>query len=213
MAKKAFDVVARNSLRGITDILSERFKGNAEVRAGHSSVQLELLELRGATQRFVVQVMKLRDELELKVDVLSLPVDICVQHALQGNSALQGALNVALKVLQDIEDYEAGLRQQEIDMVGLTHLHLCCLHSGGYNAPRMSGRHFVLGRFTNQTVWLQGTTEASMPMPPSCSPLLRALHRTCVAAHKTHLASFKSPSDAPAYRISLFSIHCIGKPT
>ena len=31
VAKKAFDVVARNSLRGITDILSERFKGNAEV--------------------------------------------------------------------------------------------------------------------------------------------------------------------------------------
>ena len=72
--------------------------------------------------------MKLRDELELKVDVLSLPVDICVQHALQGKSALQGALNVALRVLQDIEDYEANLRQQEIDMVrnevlmGHTHL-------------------------------------------------------------------------------------------
>ena len=63
------------------------------------------------------QVLRLRDELELKVDVLSLPVDICVQHALQGNSALQGALNVALRVLQDIEDYEAGLRQQEIDIV------------------------------------------------------------------------------------------------
>ncbi|KAL0033592.1 hypothetical protein WJX79_006257 [Trebouxia sp. C0005] len=91
VAKKAFDVVARNSLRGITDILSERFKGNAEV-------------------------LRLRDELELKVDVLSLPVDICVQHALQGNSALQGALNVALRVLQDIEDYEANLRQQEIDI-------------------------------------------------------------------------------------------------
>ncbi len=63
------------------------------------------------------QVLRLRDELELKVDVLSLPVDICVQHALQGNSALQGALNVALRVLQDIEDYEANLRQQEIDTV------------------------------------------------------------------------------------------------
>ncbi|KAL0052080.1 hypothetical protein WJX82_007586 [Trebouxia sp. C0006] len=90
VAKKAFDVVARNSLRGIADILSERFKGNAEV-------------------------LRLRDELELKVDALSLPVDVCVQHALQGNSALQGALNVALRVLQDIEDYEANLRQQEID--------------------------------------------------------------------------------------------------
>ena len=80
---------------------------------------------------YVSQVLKLRDELELKVDVLSLPVDICVQHALQGNSALQGALNVALRVLQDIEDYEASLRQQEIDMVSLqfiasTALQTCC---------------------------------------------------------------------------------------
>ena len=62
-------------------------------------------------------MLKLRDELELKVNVLSLPVDICVQQALQGNSALQGALNVALKVLQDIEDFEANLQQQEIDLV------------------------------------------------------------------------------------------------
>ncbi len=68
-------------------------------------------------------MLRLRDELELKVDVLSLPVDICVQHALQGNSALQGALNVALRVLQDIEDYEANLRQQEIDMVSCSHVH------------------------------------------------------------------------------------------
>lgn len=82
-----------------------------------------------------MQVLKLRDELELKVDVLSLPVDICVQHALQGNSALQGALNVALKVLQDIEDYEASLRQQEIDMVGFPSLHKCCPCLSGSNAP------------------------------------------------------------------------------
>ena len=84
---------------------------------------------------FAKQVLKLRDELELKVDVLSLPVDICVQHALQGNSALQGALNVALKVLQDIEDYEASLRQQEIDMVGVPPLYMCSLCLSGSNAP------------------------------------------------------------------------------
>lgn len=74
-----------------------------------------------------MQVLRLRDELELKVNVLSLPVDICVQHALQGNSALQGALNVALRVLQDIEDYEASLRQQEIDAVRNVELLPCTL--------------------------------------------------------------------------------------
>ena len=80
-------------------------------------------------------MLKLRDELELKVNVLSLPVDICVQHALQGNSALQGALNVALKVLQDIEDYETSLRQQEIDMVGCPSLYTCCLCLSASNVP------------------------------------------------------------------------------
>ena len=119
MAKKAFDVVARNSLRGITDILSERFKGNAEVRHYRGAVEPVCFCRLFAPYGWVcfAQVLRLRDELELKVDVLSLPVDICVQHALQGNSALQGALNVALRVLQDIEDYEANLRQQEIDTV------------------------------------------------------------------------------------------------
>lgn len=79
-------------------------------------------------------MLKLRDELELKVNVLSLPVDICVQQALQGNSALQGALNVALKVLQDIEDFEANLQQQEIDLVNpwdkfrLTYLLAMCTY-------------------------------------------------------------------------------------
>ena len=120
MAKKAFDVVARNSLRGIADILSERFKGNAEVRHHRRAVEPVYVCPLVAPQVIVfafAQVLRLRDELELKVDALSLPVDVCVQHALQGNSALQGALNVALRVLQDIEDYEANLRQQEIDTV------------------------------------------------------------------------------------------------
>jgi hypothetical protein len=97
----------------------------------------------------LAQVLRLRDELELKVDVLSLPVDICVQHALQGNSALQGALNVALRVLQDIEDYEANLRQQEIDTVSYLPvlfspaislcntctIHHCCLITASSNSP------------------------------------------------------------------------------
>lgn len=51
VAKKAFDVVARNSLRGITDILSERFKGNAEVRLAR--VLLEL-PTRGTTDTYTL---------------------------------------------------------------------------------------------------------------------------------------------------------------
>ncbi|KAK9812925.1 hypothetical protein WJX72_005880 [[Myrmecia] bisecta] len=89
VAKKAFEAVAARSLKGITEIISERFKGDAEV-------------------------LRLRDELELKVRVLSLPIDICVQHAVRGNSALQGALDVALKALRDIEEFEEGLREQDI---------------------------------------------------------------------------------------------------
>ena len=46
-----------------------------------------------------VQVLRLRNELEMKLSVLALPVDICVQHSIRGNSALQGALKAALSIL------------------------------------------------------------------------------------------------------------------
>ncbi len=32
------------------------------------------------------QVARLRDELELKVNVISLPIDVCVQQAVRGNT-------------------------------------------------------------------------------------------------------------------------------
>lgn len=63
--------------------------------------------------------MRLRDELELKVRILALPVDICVQQAVKGNSALQGVLDVALSVLRDIEEFEESLSQQEVATVRL----------------------------------------------------------------------------------------------
>ena len=65
-------------------------------------------------------MLRLRNELETKLTVLSLPVDICVQHAVRGNSALQGALNAALSVLGDIEAFEESLRDQEILEVIIT---------------------------------------------------------------------------------------------
>lgn len=48
-----------------------------------------------------------------------LVVDICVQHAIRGNSALQGAVNAALSVLADIEALEDSLRNQMILEVGI----------------------------------------------------------------------------------------------
>ena len=50
----------------------------------------------------------------MKLTILSLPVDICVQYSATGNSALQGALDAALSVLSDIEAFEESLRNQEI---------------------------------------------------------------------------------------------------
>ena len=84
-------------------------------------------------------MLRLRDELELKLEMLAFPVDICGQKALQGQSALQvmisnmmaalmfnalkcpqiaqGAFNVALSVLNEIEEFEASLVSQDISVV------------------------------------------------------------------------------------------------
>ena len=51
------------------------------------------------------------------VQVVSLPIDLCVQQAVRGNTALQGALDLALKVLQDIEAFEQALQRQAIGVV------------------------------------------------------------------------------------------------
>lgn len=85
VAKKAFEAVVARSLKSISAVVSERYRGNDEV-------------------------MQLRDELEMKVRILALPVDICVQQAFKGNSAMQGALEVALSVLHNIEQFESSLR-------------------------------------------------------------------------------------------------------
>ena len=51
------------------------------------------------------------------LQVVSLPIDLCVQQAVRGNTALQGALDLALKVLQDIEAFEQALQRQAIGAV------------------------------------------------------------------------------------------------
>lgn len=51
------------------------------------------------------------------LQVVSLPIDLCVRQAVRGNTALQGALDLALKVLQDIETFEQALQRQAIGAV------------------------------------------------------------------------------------------------
>ena len=63
------------------------------------------------------QVALVRDELELKMKVLALPLDICLSAAVKGQSSLQGVLDVALKILQDIERFEDNLRNQTLSKV------------------------------------------------------------------------------------------------
>lgn len=70
-----------------------------------------------------LQVIRLRNELEVKLSVLALPLDICVQHSVRGNSALQGALTAALSVLGDIESLEDALRREDINKVCMQHTH------------------------------------------------------------------------------------------
>lgn len=64
-----------------------------------------------------MQVSKLQAELELKLSVIALPLDICVQHAARGESSLQGVLDSVTRILQDIERFEEALREQGIRTV------------------------------------------------------------------------------------------------
>lgn len=89
VAKKAFEAVARKSVSNISVLITDSFQGDKEV-------------------------LRLRDSLEMKLKVVSLPIDLCVRQAVRGNTALQGALDLALKVLQDIETFEQALQRQAI---------------------------------------------------------------------------------------------------
>lgn len=66
----------------------------------------------------LLQVLSLKDTLELKLRMLSVPLEVCVQQAIKGNSALQDVLDVALAILRDIETFETTLHQQELAAVG-----------------------------------------------------------------------------------------------
>ena len=142
-------------------------------------------------------MLKLRDELELKVNVLSLPVDICVQQALQGNSALQGALNVALKVLQDIEDFEANLQQQEIDLVSSCNkirlTHLLAMHTPTLSMPSFHDTQGIVSKTT---------------APPQHHKLQSShAHRTNTCdTHTQHVPKYASP-----HHHKLKQVHALAK--
>ncbi|KAG0624091.1 hypothetical protein M758_3G223400 [Ceratodon purpureus] len=89
LVKKTFEAVAQRSLSSLFTRLHVRFRGQIES-------QLQVLE----------------KELESRLQVLSLPVDMCVQYVLHGNTALQGALDMALRVINDIVSFQEELEAQ-----------------------------------------------------------------------------------------------------
>ncbi|EFJ09236.1 hypothetical protein SELMODRAFT_428281 [Selaginella moellendorffii] len=54
----------------------------------------------------------LQKELESRLQVLGLPVDMCVQYVLHGNTVLQGALDMILRVINDIVRFQKELECQ-----------------------------------------------------------------------------------------------------
>lgn len=89
LVKKTFEAVAQRSLSSLFTRLNVRFRGQIEL-------QLQLLQ----------------KELESRLQVLSLPVDMCVQYVLHGNTALQGALDMAIRVINDIVSFQEELEAQ-----------------------------------------------------------------------------------------------------
>ncbi|KAK9821539.1 hypothetical protein WJX74_009569 [Apatococcus lobatus] len=91
VAKQAFGQVSSRSMKGLTQAITERFQGNSEL-------------------------LRLRDQLELKLAVLSLPLEICIQKVIHGSSALQASLEEVVSVIQEVEALEEQLCNQAITL-------------------------------------------------------------------------------------------------
>ena len=64
-----------------------------------------------------LQLIARRDELNLKVQLLTTPLELCVSHAVKGNSVLKPVVDAALTVLNKIEDLEDTLKNQDANFV------------------------------------------------------------------------------------------------
>ena len=54
--------------------------------------------------------------------VLNLPLEICIQKAVRGSSALQASLEEVMGVIQEVELLEEQLRSQEVNLVQPSHI-------------------------------------------------------------------------------------------
>ncbi|KAK9843843.1 hypothetical protein WJX81_008641 [Elliptochloris bilobata] len=109
VGKKAFEAVALRSMKGLAETLSTVFRGNQEV-------------------------LRLRKELELRLRMLAWPLDACVGRAVQGNPALQAAVEGALSLLQEVEAFEEALRSRDISQKPGTPCK-CHRSAGGLDGP------------------------------------------------------------------------------
>ncbi|PSC69926.1 1 domain-containing [Micractinium conductrix] len=89
LAKKTFEFSITSSLKGLSDVIRERFSNSAVLQ-----------ETQG--------------ELEMKVKMLCLPVDILAHYATRGNTALQEPLGVALGVLEEVEAFRQALVAHDV---------------------------------------------------------------------------------------------------
>ena len=89
VAKKAFEVSAVGAIRSISDVIRNRYQGDA-------------------------LLLKLKDDLETRLNMLALPVDLCAQFVQSGNSVLSESLAAALKTLGQVEEFRDSLVRQEI---------------------------------------------------------------------------------------------------
>uniref|UniRef100_A0A1D1ZNW2 Uncharacterized protein n=1 Tax=Auxenochlorella protothecoides TaxID=3075 RepID=A0A1D1ZNW2_AUXPR len=89
VVKKAFEASVATSLKGLGQTINQLYKGDTEL-------------------------LDLKTELETKVRMLALPIDIFARHVTQSNTALQEAVGVAIKVLHDIDAFQDLLTQQEV---------------------------------------------------------------------------------------------------
>lgn len=61
------------------------------------------------------QLLRLKDDLQVKLRMLAFPMDLCAQRATQGNSALQDALDVALLAVHEVDSLFDSFEQEKVE--------------------------------------------------------------------------------------------------
>jgi hypothetical protein len=113
--RAAFGVIAKVSLSTME---------NTELMFIHDQKMMDRLQVtvekRLQTEKNRKEALLSLQQLDLKLQIISLPADLCLQLASRGNNILQPAVNVVIETIQEIEDFvDRYDKQKETDGISI----------------------------------------------------------------------------------------------